>query len=98
MPIFNLHNGELTLRIYVQPKSSQDKIVGRHGDELKITITAAPTDGKANRHIQSFLAKYFNVPKSKVVISKGQLSRHKTVKISDIQTLPKAILELNEGC
>ncbi len=32
----------LVLRLYIQPKASRDSIVGVHGDELKVAITARP--------------------------------------------------------
>ncbi len=40
----------LVLRLYIQPKASRDSIVGVHGDELKVAITAPPVDGQANAH------------------------------------------------
>lgn len=40
----------LVLRLYIQPKASRDSIVGVHGDELKVAITALPVDGRANAH------------------------------------------------
>ncbi len=36
----------LVLRLYIQPKASRDSIVGLHGDELKVAITAPPVDGR----------------------------------------------------
>jgi uncharacterized protein (TIGR00251 family) len=41
----------LVLRLYIQPKASRDSIVGLHGDELKVAITAPPVDGQANAHL-----------------------------------------------
>lgn len=38
----------LVLRLYIQPKASRDSIVGVHGDELKVAITAPPVDSQAN--------------------------------------------------
>ena len=71
----------LVLRLYIQPKASRDSIVGVHGDELKVAITAPPVDGQANAHLVKFLAKQFRVAKSQVLIEKGELGRHKQVKI-----------------
>lgn len=89
------HNGEqLRLRIYTQPKASRDEIVGLHGDELKVAITAPPVDGKANSHIIKFLAKEFAVAKSRIKIVKGQLSRHKLIEIESPGKIPKVVFEL----
>ncbi len=77
-------NGDdLVIRLYIQPKASRDQIVGLHGDELKIAITAPPVDGKANGHLAKYLAKQFRVAKGQVVIEKGELGRHKQVRIED---------------
>lgn len=86
---------DLILRLYIQPKASRDKIVGEHGEELKVAITAPPVDGKANAHLSKFLAKQFKVAKGLINIEKGQLGRHKQVRISSPSTIPaeiKAIL------
>ena len=47
MAVNRTENG-LLLNIILQPKAGKDQIVGLYGDELKITITAPPIDGKAN--------------------------------------------------
>ena len=81
----------LVLRLYIQPKASRDSIVGEHGDELKVAITAPPVDGQANAHLIKFLAKQFRVAKSQVQIEKGELGRHKQVKIVQPQQIPPVI-------
>ncbi len=88
-------NGEnLLLQVYVQPKASRDAIVGIHGDELKIAITAPPVDGKANQHLSKYLAKQCKVAKSQVSILRGELGRHKTISISQPSIIPEAIAAL----
>ncbi len=47
---------DIVLKLYIQPKASRDKIVGLHGEELKIAITAPPVDGKANAHLTKFFS------------------------------------------
>ena len=81
----------LVLRLYIQPKASRDSIVGEHGDELKVAITAPPVDGQANAHLVKFLAKQFKVAKSQVIIEKGELGRHKQVKIIHPQHIPAGV-------
>lgn len=81
----------LVLRLYIQPKASRDSIVGLHGDELKVAITAPPVDGQANAHLIKFLSKQFRVAKSLVIIEKGELGRHKQVKIIQPQQIPSGV-------
>ena len=75
---------EILLAIYVQPKSSRNRIVGIHNDMLKIAITAPPVDGKANSQVTSFLAKFFKVPKSAISIVSGHQGRKKKVAVSGV--------------
>lgn len=82
---------DLLLNIYIQPKASRDQIVGVHGEELKIAITAPPIDGKANAHLTKFLSKAFKVPKGNIKILKGELGRHKQVRIISPRIIPESI-------
>lgn len=84
----------LVLRLYIQPKASRDSIVGLHGDELKVAITAPPVDGQSNAHLTKYLAKQFRVAKSQVIIEKGELGRHKQVKILNPQSIPTEVAAL----
>ncbi|EOC0059017.1 DUF167 family protein YggU [Cronobacter turicensis] len=86
----------LVLRLYIQPKASRDSIIGLHGDELKVAITAPPVDGQANAHLVKYLAKQFRVPKSQVVIEKGELGRHKQVKIIEPQQIPTEVAAVTD--
>ncbi|MBU0480349.1 MAG: YggU family protein [Proteobacteria bacterium] len=72
------------LEIYVQPKSSKNRVCGIHNRMLKIAITAPPVDGKANSQITAFLAKLFRVPKSAVTLVSGLQGRTKKVSVSGI--------------
>lgn len=86
----------LVLRLYIQPKASRDSIIGLHGDELKVAITAPPVDGQANAHLVKYLAKQFRVAKSQVVIEKGELGRHKQIKIIEPQQIPTEVAAVTD--
>ncbi len=89
------HDGDdLLLRIYTQPKASRDQLVGLHGDELKIAITAPPVDGKANAHLGKYLAKQCKVAKGQVIIEKGAQGRHKQIRICTPSIIPEIIQAL----
>ncbi|AOF53418.1 YggU family protein [Rodentibacter caecimuris] len=81
----------IRLKIFLQPKASKDQIVGIHNEELKITITAPPIEGQANAHLLKFLSKIFKVPKSSILLEKGELNRHKQIWIPAPKLIPKEI-------
>ncbi len=77
------------LNIRVQPRASQDEIVGPHGaDSLKIRITAPPVDGKANEHLIKFLARSFGVAKSQVTLISGTSGRDKRLAVNNPKRIP----------
>jgi uncharacterized protein (TIGR00251 family) len=72
---------EITIKIYLQPKSSKNEIVGPYRDGVKIKVTAPPVGGKANEALIKFLAKEFKISASSIEILKGHNSREKIVRI-----------------
>ena len=48
---------------------------------IKIKINQKPIEGRANKAIIEYLAKYLNIPKSKIQILSGQNTSIKTIKI-----------------
>ncbi len=70
---------DVELKIFVQPRASKAKIIGEHGDELKVAITAPPVDGKANKATIAFLSKAMKIARGRIEISRGHSSRHKTI-------------------
>ncbi|WP_318482117.1 DUF167 family protein YggU [Photobacterium leiognathi] len=85
---------DLIVRLYIQPKASRDQIVGLHGDEIKIAITAPPVDGKANAHLVKYLSKQFKVAKGLIHVEKGLQGRHKQVRIAAPKAIPNEIENL----
>ncbi|TFB08859.1 YggU family protein [Candidatus Atribacteria bacterium MT.SAG.1] len=81
---FEIRGNDIIIKVKIVPGSSKNKIVGVYNDALKITITTPPVEGKANKKCITYLAKYFNVAKSKVEIISGQTSKNKLIKIYDI--------------
>ena len=73
---------EIILKVYLQPKSSKNGIIGFYRDGIKVKITAPPTEGKANEALIRFLAKELEVSPSCIEITRGHHSREKTLKIS----------------
>lgn len=75
------------LFVKVIPNSSTTKINQKFIDEknqewLKINISAPPEDGKANDELIKFLAKFLKIPKSEIIIIRGETSRLKVLQIA----------------
>jgi len=71
----------VTLKVYVQPRSSKNQIIGLHGDALKVKVKAPPVDGAANKMCIRYLAACLDVPKSCVEIKSGRSGRTKQVRV-----------------
>lgn len=69
------------LRVRVKPSASRGRIVSVDEQEVRVAVSAAPVDGKANEAMIRLLAEKLNVAKSSVVLCKGAASRHKRVEI-----------------
>ncbi|STF29948.1 conserved protein, UPF0235 family [Escherichia coli] len=62
--------------------------------KLKSPLPRRRLTGQANSHLVKFLGKQFRVAKSQVVIEKGELGRHKQIKIINPQQIPPEIAAL----
>jgi len=78
---------DMILKIYLQPKSSKNEIVGPYRDGIKVKVTAPPVEGKANKALVRFLAKEWKISLSQIEIIKGHHSREKTLRISNSNAL-----------
>jgi len=81
---FKITGNDIVIKVKIVPGSSKNKIIGVYNNALKITITAPPVEGKANKKCIAYLAKYFDVAKLKVEIISGKNSKNKLIKIYDI--------------
>ncbi|MBI4843486.1 MAG: YggU family protein [Nitrospirae bacterium] len=78
---------ELIIKIKVEPRSSRSSIIGMYGDALKVKLTSAPVDGKANKELMELLAKELGIRKKDVEIMSGETSRNKVVKLIGVKSL-----------
>lgn len=72
----------LTLKIV--PGASQDKVVGRLGDALKLRVRAQPERGKANAAVTALLAQYLQLPETAIQIVTGHTAITKIVEIEGL--------------
>ena len=74
----------VVIDVHVQPGGSRDQVVGRHGDALKVKVSAPPEGGRANEAVCRLLAEAFEVPPSAVEVVAGTKARRKRIRISGL--------------
>lgn len=77
LPAFRPREGGVLLKVRAAPGASRERVVGVHGDALKVAVAAPPERGKANEAIARVLARAFGVRPAAVTIHSGETSREK---------------------
>jgi uncharacterized protein len=80
----NVGAGTIVFSVRVQPRASNDAVVGEHDGALKIRLQAPAIDGRANEALIEYLAQLLKTPKSAVRILSGERSRGKRVEIRGV--------------
>lgn len=75
--------GEIDVK--VQPRSSRNRIEIVDG-QVKVWLTAPPTDGQANAALCELIGKRLGVAKTKVSVVRGDTSRQKRVAVEGLTT------------
>ncbi len=81
----SLHPQGTILRLYIQPRSSRNQIVGLFGDRLKVKLTSPPVEGTANKCCCDYLSKVFKIPKSHIELVSGDKARQKRILLYGVQ-------------
>ena len=76
------------LHVRVQPKARANAVKGWHGAALRVSVTAAPEDGKANRAVIDLLAETFDVAPSSIDLVRGAASRDKWFRLPQGVKIP----------
>ena len=74
----------MTIAVRVYPRAKKNAITGELGDRLKVSLTAPPVDGKANRACVEFLAKLLKLPRSSVTIASGHTGQNKVIRVAGL--------------
>ena len=78
----------LVLNVLGKPSASKDAIGKPKGTQLKISVTAAPKDGRATDHMLRFLAPLFGVAVADIEVVFGQENVNKQLRIRAPKKLP----------
>ncbi len=78
----------LVVNILGKPAASKDAIGKPMGTQLKVSVTAAPENGRATDHMVRFLAPLFGVAVADITVVFGRESVHKQLRIRAPHKLP----------
>ena len=78
-------SGKSTLPIRVTPKASSKRVrieKRPEGPIVRIDVTVAPEDGKANKQVIKLMVKELGLPKSALLVIRGTRSKDKVIAIN----------------
>lgn len=81
----------LILNILGKPSAHHDAIGKIKGNQLKVSVTAAPRAGKATDHMVRFLAVEFGVSPSDIEVVFGRMNVNKQLRIKAPKRLPSVL-------
>jgi uncharacterized protein len=77
-------DGDAVLHVHVQPRAGRDEVRGRHGDALRVRVSAAPVEGRATAAAAAVVAAAFGLPPSQVALVSGERSRLKRFRLTGV--------------
>ncbi len=86
----------LVLNILGTPSAKKDIIGKPKGNQLKISVTAAPVGGRATDYMVKWLAKEFGINKNDIEVVFGRMNINKQLRIKSPTKLPRVIAKLEE--
>jgi len=72
---------EVVIEVTARPGASRRGVIGVSGDRLVVAINSQPDKGKANDELIEYLAREIRVPRSALLIVRGETSRRKTIRV-----------------
>lgn len=100
-PLIAVSDGKdgIYIAIHAQPGARRAQLRGLHGEAIKIAISEAAQEGKANRAILDVVAKGLGVTRNDVELASGQTSRQKRVRVhGDPLILKQSLVQWFKGC
>ncbi len=78
------HKEGVTLLLHCQPGAKVSRVVGEHGERLKISLHAPAVDNKANEVLIAWLSDRLSVPRKQIELLSGHTSRQKRVLVRGV--------------
>ena len=77
--------GDIVLRLHVQPGAGRTAVVGTYNDALKVRVAAPPEGGRANEACLDLVAETLGVTRDAVELTGGGSSRSKRVRVTGVE-------------
>ena len=71
-----------TIAVRVTPKAAANRVSLDGAGGLRVAVTTVPEGGKANAAVARLLAKALGIPKSRLVLIRGETARDKTFRVA----------------
>jgi len=81
------------LNVLGTPGAKKDAVGKPKGNQLKISVTEAPRNGRATDHMVKYLAKLFEVRPSDIEVVFGRMNVNKQLRIKAPKRLPPIFTE-----
>ena len=76
----------MRLQVHVIPKSRAERIEASRADKtVRVRVTEAPEEGRANRAVLALLSERLGVPRSALAVVGGAAARRKWIEISGLE-------------
>ena len=94
---YKIQGEKVQINILAKPHAKKSAILGIRNQELQVSIHAKPHEGEANKELISSLASFFKVPKSQIILQRGEGSRHKQVVLPLTDSVKALLSKLNDA-
>ncbi len=72
----------MKISVKVKTNARENSVTEIGERQYQVLVTASPVDGKANEAIIRLLAKYLDVPPTRLTLQRGHTSHQKIIEIS----------------
>ena len=77
-------DAELDIRL--QPRAKRNAIVDERDGVVRVSVAAAPVEGRANAALCKLIAKRAGISRGRVSVVRGERSRAKVVRVEGLDT------------
>ena len=75
-----------TLDVRLRARDKRNAIIEERDGVLRVTVAAAPVDGRANAALCKLIAKQAGVARGRVSVIRGERSREKVVRVDGVES------------